>query len=343
LRLNYAITGINELPREINKSKLEDIDSDKEKQLAFYRDIRYRFSGVDENNVTVFILTYSNREKNGRNREPSAIETEYLCGLLNHPLNDIWVPPIVPQLKGLSYVSYLKEFYNQARSYPKIALTGLIPHIARLEIRHLRDLFLKEGVNYFVMDFDGKNPLDMVGNINQAVGIIDYIERETGNPCFLHGINVPITKGRWSKQAIPAKDILLFEMGFNCFGSNHVKRQLPPEIVQKMGLTTKRPFRVFSRKDYLYYRDDTHGLRDIVSEERPTAISLNDFSQGLTWGQIGLMEKLFSVERHGIEADVLRTKLIERESVASYIQSKSKVPGEYVRKVLDMKRPPSLD
>ena len=343
LRSNFEATGINELPREIDKIKLEDIDSDKEKQEDFYRDIRYRFTGIDTStDLTTFIFSYNNRERDGRNKQPAPLETEYLCGLLNHPLNDIWIPPILPELSGRAYLPYLQDFYSQAGSYRKVSCAGLVPHIARLEIRQLRDLYAQLGMNYFVMDFAGKHPLDMVGNINETVRMIDLIERQTGAPCFLHAINVPTTKAHQNKPVVPAKDILLFEMGFNCFGSSHVRRRLPDDIAEKLRSTAKRPFRLFNRKDYGYYRDNVTGLREMLKETQPTATSFDDFSNGMTGNKIGTLEKLFNVERHALEAASIRKKLIESENVGKYIQSKTRIPDGFVRKIFDVSKGQSL-
>jgi hypothetical protein len=335
LQSNDEATGINELPREIDKTKLEDIDSDKEKQETFYRDIRYRFNGIDTNtDLTTFIFSYNNKEREGRNKQPAPIETEYLCGLLNHPLNDIWIPPILPELSGRSYLPYLQDFYSQAESYQKVSCAGLIPHIARLEIRQLRDLYARLGLNYFVMD--------MVGNINETVRMIDMIEKQSGAPCFLHAINVPTTKAHQNKPVVPAKDILLFEMGFNCFGSSHVRRWLPDEIAEKLRSTAKRPFRLFNRKDYGYYRDNVTGLREMLKETQPTATYFDDFTSGLTGNKVGTLEKLFNVERHALEAASIRKKLIESENVGKYIQSKTRIPDGYLRKIFDVSKGQSL-
>lgn len=345
LKSNDNITGINELPREITKSKLEDIDNDRDKQESFYRDLRYRFSGIDTStHISAFIFSYNNKENGERNRQPKTVETEYLCALLNHPFNDIWVPPIVPQLSGRAYIPYLKDFFEQAASYRGILRAGLIPHIARLEIRLLRDAYLRYGLNYFVMDFAGKNPLDLIGNINEVLSLVDYIERESGVTCFLHGVNVPLTKAHWKTPVVPAKDILLFGLGFGCFGSSHIRRQLPDEMAEKMKSTTKRPFRLFNRGDYGYYRDDTTGLREMLREDEKTDVSLDDFGGILTWSKVSQMEKLFNVERHGLEASTLRSRLIEKESIAKYVQTKSRIPDGYLKKILNVgKRQATLD
>jgi hypothetical protein len=263
--------------------------------------------------------------------------------LLNHPLNDLWVPPIIPDLPGRAYIPYLRDFYKHAEAYRKIAVAGLIPRLASMEIRQLTEFYVKQGLNYFVMDFAGRNPLDLVGIMNPVIKMIDRVEKETGSTCFLHGINVPLTKANWNRSLVPAKDILVFGMGFNCFGSNHVKRNLPKEIVEKINSTTNRPFRLFCRSDYVYYRNDTNGLKGMVEEQEPTVISLDDVTSGNTAAKVGALEKLFNVERHGLEANAIRTKLLQNESVAKYIQAKSKLPNLYLKKVFDMKRQTSLN
>ena len=340
---SQSLTGINEVPRELDKAMLEDIDGDRDKQEAFYRNIRRRFVDINVNdNITAFIFTYNNKpDKNERNRQPGSAETEYLCGLLNHPLNDLWIPPIVPELSGRAYIPYLQDFYKEAESYPKAAVAGLIPRLASIEIRQLANFYIQLGLNYFVMDFAGKNPLD-VGNINPVTQMVAKIERETGTYCFLHGINVPLTKSRWNRPVVPAKDILVFGMGFDCFGTSHIRPRWPDEIADKIN-SSMRPFRLFCRRDYAYYRGDTHGLRLMVEEESQPLISFDDVAGETTGRKIGVMEKLFNVERHGLEASSIRQTILRGESVGGYLQSKSKLPPHYLEKVFGVRRQTSLN
>lgn len=340
LSSNRSITSINELPREIDKDILDEIDGDQDQLEAFGRNIRYRFAGIDTaTDITVFILTYSNSGQHQANRQPTEVEVEYLCGLLDHPYNDIWVPPRVPGLSGRAYIEYLKEFYEQVDSNRKVAYAGLIPHIMRLEIRLLTRLYQDHGVNYFIVDFDGRHPLDLYLNVREIVQMIDTIEKETGSTCFLHAINVPMTKARWATQVVPAKDIPVFAMGFNCFGSSHIRRTLPPEVAEKLKSKSKRPFRVFNRYDYGYYRSDTPGLKSMVAETEPTVISLTDFTNGLTGTEVNSLEKLLNVERHGLEAKELRRRLVDKESIGEYIRTKKQMPEIYQRKIFKLKNP----
>lgn len=335
LRESQHLHAINELPRVIDRKKLEDIDNDADKQEEFYREIRYRFSGMDTaGEITVFVYSYNNKGEDTRNKQPTSAEIEYLCGVLNHPFNDIWVPPIVPQLAGRAYIPYLKQFFETVKSYQKTPFAGLIPHIARIELRLLADLYAEEGINYLAIDFAGKHPLDLVGNINEAVRIASHIEKEYRTTCFLHALNVPITRAHWKNLIVPAKDILLFAMGFNCFGSSHIIRRFPPEVLQKMKSRIGRPFRLFNRGDYGYYRNDADGLREMLAEKQATVISLDSFKRNLTVEQISHLETLFNVERHGLEAAEIRRRLIEKDSLSKYIQGKSKMPQKYLNRVM---------
>jgi len=260
------------------------------------------------------------------NRRPSEVEVEYLCGLLDHPYNDIWVPPRVPGLSGRAYIEYLREFYEQVDSNRKVAYAGLIPHIMRLEIRLLTELYQDHGVNYFIVDFDGRHPLDLYLNVREIARMIDTIERETGSTCCLHAINVPMTKGRWTTQVVPSKDIPVFAMGFNCFGSSHIRRTLPPEVAEKLKSRSKRPFRVFNRHDYGYYRSDTPGLKGMVAETEPTVFSLADFTNGLTGTEVNNLEKLLNVERHGLEAKELREGSWTRRALENTLGQRNRCP-----------------
>ena len=79
-----------------------------------------------------------------------------------------------------------------------------------------------------------------------------------------------------------------------------------------------------------------------MKETQPTATSFDDFATGMTGNKVGILERLFNVERHALEAASIRNKLIEGENVAKYIQSKIRIPDGYMRKIFDVSRGQSL-
>lgn len=336
---NPKVRGINEIPRRLTKETVLEIDSDIKKQEEFYSDIERRFHAVNPSEeVNVFLYSYENGNRKSKPKEPNHMpteaETEYLCGLLNHPFNDIWVPPVVPDLSGRDYLPYLEHFYEYVNTNHRVGVAGLIPHVSSLDIRRIAEIYVKRGLNYFVMDFAGKNPFAMYGNIVQTREILRGIERQTGLPCFLHGINVPFYRGFWEDKILLARDILLFGLGFDCFGSNHIYRPrfLTPEEKEKLKAKPRR-YRLFNRKDYGYYRDDVIKAKDF-EETESTYLTVQDFRPNLEKALKGAYETLFNVERHGLEADEIRTKLIEGESLRKHLGSKLQLTPVVLNRIL---------
>jgi hypothetical protein len=340
---NPHIRGVNEIPRRVTKDLVLDIDNDGEKQERFYGDIASRFRSTNSaDEINMFVFTYENgpRDKNdprrrGPNRVPSDTETEYLCHLLDHDLfNDIWVPPIVRGLKGSEYLPYLKAFYELAKPKKNVLVAGLIPRFGRLDIRRLADVYLNQDINYLVMDFDDKNPLALIGNINATMAIARAIEDKSGAPCFVHGINVPFYRGLWNDEVLMARDILLFGFGFDCFGSSHVFRPWHPmdkTVLERIKNERKR-YRLFSRNDYGYHRDDTIRPKDF-DEEGPVSVTVSDVQNAVERRKTRTLESAFNAERHGLEIEVLRTKLRAGQRLGVHFADKDQIPPSVLERL----------
>src|SRR4030043_1291588 len=214
-----SIRGINEVTRILNETVLNEIDNDKDKMIKFTKELRSRFSQTNsENEISFFLFFY---ESDGRPPLPKHVDL--LANLVsgNH-YNDIIVPPIVRGISGEDYVKYLESFMASLKTYVKNPqIMGSIPHVAHIELGDICNFYVKNDVTVFALDADGKNPLDMYPNINEVYRVMCNIERELFEEhcCFLHGLNIPKPRGLQKKGFAPAKDILVFEMGFNSFGT----------------------------------------------------------------------------------------------------------------------------
>ena len=332
---NPSIRGVNEIPRRVTKDLVLDIDNDEEKQERFYGDIASRFHSVNSaDEINMFIFSYDNGprdkdnpRKRGPNKTPTDTETEYLCGLLDHMFNDIWVPPIVRGLKASEYLPYLQSFYDLAQSKRHVHVAGLIPRFGRLDIRRLTELYTSHDINYLVMDFDERNPLALIGSINMTKAIASAIEDRTGAPCFVHGINVPFYRGLWEDEILPARDILLFGFGFDCFGSSHVFRPWRPmdkTILEKIKNEPKR-YRLFNRNDFGYHRDNTIKPREF-EEQAPVSVTVSEVKNAGERRKTRLLESAFNAERHGLEVEVLRGKLRAGKRLGEYFAGKGQIP-----------------
>lgn len=312
---NASIRGINEVARTLNETFLNEIDGDKNKMIRFARELRSRFSQAAlEDEISFFLFFY---DSNGR--LPSPTQIDLLANLVsgNH-YNDIIVPPIVRGISGEEYVKYLESFMTSLETYVRNPqIMGSIPHVAHIELPDICRFYMKKGVTVFALDIDGKNPLDMYPNINEVYRTMRTIERDLSGEecCYLHGINIRKPRGLPKKGFTPARDILVFEMGFDSFGTTHFIPKLKKEDWQR--LLYSNVAWVLSRRDYAYYPTSSNNIHLIHEEINPT-VSLSDV---LSSSRIREKARMFNAERQGVEAKEVQTRLHEHD-LPKYLETK---------------------
>lgn len=311
---NNSIRGINEVVRTLNYERLNIINTKTKEMEDFSKDLRSRFSKIDlEKEVSFFMFFY---DSNGK--PPTDKQIELLASLVsgNH-YNDIIVPPIIRGISSEDYLKYLNSFMLSLKSYvKKPQIMGTVPHLARIELQDICKFYMDQGVTVFGLDVDGKNPLDMYTNINEVYSTQRKIEKEylTGEECsYLHGINLRKPRGLMKKGTAVARDLLVFEMGFNSFGPSH--------IVPKMNWANLPPDNVawvLCREDYAYYPITSAETRNICSEARQT-ISLDDV---ISSSKARDKARIFNAERQGMEAKEVQTRINEHD-LSKYLSTKS--------------------
>jgi len=313
---NRSVRGMNEVVCELNENILNGIDNDKERLLEFIRRLQAGFAHVDRDNEISFFLFFFNSQ----GKRPTDSQIDYLANLVTgSPYNDIIVPPIIRGISGEDYVEYLRLFMESLETYvsnPRIM--GSIPHIAHIELPDICRFYMKNNVTFFALDMDGKNPLDMFPNVNEVYRTMRLIEEKelSGEECcYLHGINIRRPRGLVKKNFAPARDILVFEMGFNSFGSSHLKPKLKADLWQK--ILASNVAWVFNRGDYGYYPTTSPDIRSIPKEVDPV------FSLGevLSSSQRNKDAKMFNVERQGLEASTIQKCIAENE-LPKYLDGK---------------------
>jgi hypothetical protein len=331
---NPQIRGLNEVVRMVDEQSLDDIDHDVNKMRRFIQSLQNGLSRINrEDEISFFVYFY---ESEGR--MPSSKQIDYLANLTSgSPYNDIIAPPIVRGITGEQYVEYLRLFFKSLKSYvsnPQIM--GTIPHLAHIELPDICDFYKDIGTTVFALDLGGKNPMDMFPNVNEVYRAMLQIESTlTGEECcYLHGLNVRRPRGLLKKNLTPAKDILVFEMGFNSFGSSHLRPKMKPDVWQKF--SEAKVAWVFDRSKYVYF-PTTGSEVHAIAEESHSSLSLADV---LSSSDIKSKAKMFNVERQGLEAGEVRRVLLERE-LPKYLQTKT-LAGESLKQI-KKKMPPASD
>lgn len=310
---NDVIKGLVEVYRHIDQEKIHKMISDNKEVAKFSYGLSSSLKKVDTTReVVIGILEF-----NSRGNIPNPEETELLLDLLNNPYFDIVASPIIPKLPFEKYTKFLDEFIKVYESSSFIpALSPCIPHYSRSDIPRLFEYYAKQDIfskNFICVDFNGSNPISQYTFVSMIVREAIFLEREFGEPVFLHAVNLKYGKATKKQIVVPAKDLLIFTIGFNSFGANH--KILP--IAGAIGdyeLRTK----VLDRNNYGYYSLEIAGnlIKDIGTYEISLKDVLTDYK----------MAKLFNAERQGLEAKEISDAIRERRC-KNYIESK-----EYIKK-----------
>lgn len=329
-----SVRGINEIFLKLTKEKIFLIDSDLEKLTEFGKKLRYVFEQEKvKNELNLLFFGYENKQPGSRkNKLPTDKEIEYLCNITSHPSSDIIIPPIIEGLKGDDYLEFLKKFLSRLTSFKKNpTIMGSFPFVATRDIRKIGSFYMKKDINMFTIDFNGKNPLDFYPIILEVNKLTKLIETEFKEDSFIHGFNVPITKTQPKTEIGIAKDVFVFTMGMDSFGSNHRPSILPLEVIEKikkkiasMPKQTIKPlslnFRLFNRKDYGYYK--FNDAKKVFNESENMSVKIGDLmSRKFSHYQIDGIRKTFNVERQAFEANEFQSEISEN-TLKPYLENK---------------------
>jgi len=306
---NRSIRGFIEIYRHINREGLLRMVSKK----SYMQRFNYEMSSIlkrAENDITVGIVEY-----NTDGRVPEKKEIEDLFHLFNDISLDILVPPIVTKLPCEKYIKFLDEFIEvyQTCSFHAI-LVPVIPHYSIVDIPRLFEYYAKKdeiSKNFVCVDFNGGNPLSQYTFVSKIVRESQKFEREFGEPCLRYAINLKYGKATKKQHVVPAKDIIIFAMGFNLFGANH---RLIPRLggVGDYDLATK----IFNRVDYGYYSLEM--AKNTISDVGNYEVKLIDVLEKRS------SAKIFNAERHGLESLEISTAINEQK-LDKYLRSKPRI------------------
>ncbi len=306
---NKDIRGFVEVYRHIDYESLCKIMSDKSYELEY----SYKLSSLlkkAKDDITIGLIEY-----NAKGRKPEKLEVEYLSYLFNNPLLDILVLPIISKMPYNKYINFLDEFIDTYQSISFHAvLVPIIPHYATSDITKLFRYYTKKdqvSKNFICIDFNGGNPISQYIFVSEIIKESQKLEKEYGEPCIRYGINLKYGKTTKKQNIIPAKDIMIFTMGFNLFGANH---KIMPILggIGDYELSTK----IFNRIDYGYYSLEI--AKNSISETGDFEVKLSDVLKNTK------LTKVFNAERHGLEALAI-SKAINENDLTKYVKSKKRI------------------
>ena len=305
---NSSVRGLNEIYKKVNMESLQKLQQNNSFQSRFVSKIVNPMNTVASSEITLLFLEY------GTKRIPSNQEIEYLFDLLYGPLNDVLIPPIIRGVSPGDYLEFLDKFFIILESYNKKPLFGLIPYGSHRDLDPVLNFYVSKGVTMYAIDLNGRHPLLFHPHIVRVRRRLHKMKIEYDQDCYLHGLNVSYGRALRSKEVVPAKDVFSFMYGLDSFGSPHVPPRLPPDVY---GRLAKPPpyqrFRLFNRTDYGYYRVDLIHSPGSFAREAGVSVDVDSFRRIIDLNRIRNMQKAFNAERHGLEANTIKQKIVDQE------------------------------
>lgn len=331
LLVNPTTRGLNEVVSSLTPEILDQINKDADRQSIFLKALQQGSGRVNfREEISLFVFFFD-----GGGRVPTDQQVDYLANLVTgSPYNDIVTPPILLGVSGNEYAAYLAKFFERLRSYMDSAnVMGSIPHIAHIELQPILQFYIDNDVRLFALDLEGKDPIEMYPNVNNVFRAMRSIERNLSDEecCYLHGVNMKRPRGIEKKQVTPAKDILVYEMGFNSFGSSHLRMKFSPNLPPLKNMAW-----ILNRSDYGYYVTSSPQIHEITHEPNVT-IRLTDVLADRT-ASIRQKAKMFNVEQQGLEARTIQNR-IQSGELDAYLRDKAQVEDNLKR--IKKKMPPA--
>lgn len=325
--------GVNELHRSVNGQALTQAlrgDDD-----AIVKDLKRGYNKTRDDELTIAFVSYQ------PTTPISEAEAKYLCEEAIAPFSDVMTVPLMPELaqtvdtdNGTSdpafraYVESVKTFLEVAeRSAPDMPVMGVIPILGHDYTRELMDLYGREQVRGFCLDFN-RTRITASAKVDIVRPMMSSIARRGIEESILfYGINLAPGDRDEDLGGRPAADFAGVGMGLDIIGGSHVSPRIDPSVFEqeesKSGEDTI--FKLFDKDEWI--------TRDVPLEELPEEFpedSSLDAEQVMKRcrrsprNAVNRLQKIVNAEQKALAAKALRPE-IEKGNLIDYLSDKKGV------------------
>ena len=331
IKLQKQVHGVNEIYRKVTTEKIKEMMTNKKAQSFFDYSINSAINKSDANSeLNVLFLEHEGKDY------PDGKILEFISDNV-HSFSDIVTLPLITDIENRisdektfkEFITFLSRYVEEVEKLNKKPIMGIVPNIPWIFSEDLANFYLKNGINAFCFDFNGKNPLTIERNIRPFLKAIKQEGQEEKSLFYCINANAgKISKG---KNIIPAKDILSFGFGFDILGLKHKKLKLPAELFEKIKQKGQR-LRLFNKSDYGYYIfEDSKLIKTSNSVPSDSSISAEDIIKR------NALQNVFNMEQHGLEAINLRN-IIKENSILPYLDKKANIKDKDKNHIKKMKK-----
>lgn len=326
--------GVNELHRSVNGQALTQAlrgDDD-----AIVDDLQRGYNKTQEDELTIAFVSYK------PTTPLSEAEAKYLCEEVIAPFSDVMTVPLMPELAQTvdsdngtsdpafrSYVDSVKTFLEVAgQSVPEMPVMGVIPILGHDYTRELMDLYGREQVRAFCLDFN-RTKITANAKVDIIRPMMSSIARRgIEENVLFYGINLAPGDRDESLGGRPAADFAGVGMGLDIIGGSHVSPRLPQPVFEDLEEESGEDtitFRLFDKDDWMYHDIPLDELPEAFPEDSSLdAEHVVERCRRSPKNALNRLQKLVNAEQKALAAEELHPE-IENGDLIDHLSGKEGV------------------
>ena len=202
------------------------------------------------------------------------------------------------------------------------AIMGVIPSsLPAYYIQRLVEFYHDNNITSFAFDFENKTHGRLIGHLREMM--ISIIDLDILDESFTYSCNTQ--RGRPSKTSdvIKARDILVYNFGFDIVGNNHMPLNIP--LAKSEKFKNSANIRLFSGNDYGHHKYDNFNDLGESYPYSKTSIPIDFLNPEGNLKRSRDCQKLFNNEMFGLELLKYKKFLKGSESTLDYLEGKNQI------------------
>lgn len=323
--INNNVKGVNEIFKILRIDKIKEFVSGEVDIIKFSKNIDtdIKKTGKDEINFC-FINLPDDKLPEGKEIDLVTNLTYVKSDAVPLPLVNAFFKMNMDGDKSFDkYTNFMEKCIDSINRLNNKAIVGVIPsRMNHTYIEDLLDFYHSNNITSFVFDFDGRQYTGfdiVIREFMIALNALD-ISKES----FTYSCNVSPGRVTAGTNIVQARDILVYNYGFDMMGDNHKPFTIPPDVAESLKKRANNSFiRLFNSEDYGHYKHDSFNNARAMYPVNETKIPFEVFRKDNT--KSNKCQKLFNSERIGLELLKYQNIINKNESTLEYLKTKEQI------------------
>jgi hypothetical protein len=191
IKLQKQVHGVNEIYRKVTTERIKEMMTNKKAQSFFDYSINSAINKSDSSSeLNILFLEHEGKDY------PDGKILEFISDNI-HSFSDIVTLPLITDIENRisdektfkEFITFLSRYVEEVKKLNKKTIMGIIPNIPWIFSEDLANFYLKNGINAFCFDFNGKNPLTIERNIRPFLKTIKQEGQEEKSLFYCINVN----------------------------------------------------------------------------------------------------------------------------------------------------------